>query len=108
MKEPFIPDFPEAENNSCERVLNVYTVISNRIRFKVLCILREQDYCVNELVKKVQGKNSNVSQQLKILHQAGFISSRREGKFIFYHFEDERLKKLLEYTQDLFADDISR
>ena len=94
----------EKDEVLCERVLHIFTLISNRIRFKVICILREKDYCVNEIVEKVGGKNSNVSQQLKILHLAGFITSRREGKFIYYHLEDERLKQLLEFMRDQFSE----
>jgi DNA-binding transcriptional ArsR family regulator len=93
----------ETDEKFCNKVLHIFTLISNKIRFKVICLLREKDYCVSELVEKVGGKNSNVSQQLKILHLAGFITSRRQGKFIYYHLEDERLKQLLSFMHDLFS-----
>lgn len=34
----------------CEKVLNIFSLISNKTRFRILCLLKEADLCVNDIV----------------------------------------------------------
>ena len=87
----------------CDSLLEMFSLLSNEIRFKTLCLLAEQDYCVNDIVESVKGKPSNVSQQLKMLTVAGYVSRRREGKHVYYHLEDKQIKKVINFLHDIFA-----
>ena len=81
----------------CEEVVNLFSFFSNRTRFKILCVLNEEDFSVSELSRLIGGKISNVCQQLKILTLAGFLDKRRRDKSIYYHLKDQRVRKLLQY-----------
>jgi ArsR family transcriptional regulator len=81
--------------------------MSNKTRFRILCLLSEGDFCVNEIVDAIQtGKLSNVSQQLRILTLAGVLEKTREQQRVIYHLTDRRLAKLIkvlerEYEQEM-------
>jgi ArsR family transcriptional regulator len=88
---------------ACERVLRMVSLFSNEVRFKILCALNEGDFCVGEIAELVGGKHSNVSQQLKMLTLAGYLSRRRRERRIIYHLEDERVRRTVEFLRREFG-----
>ncbi|MCL1146557.1 metalloregulator ArsR/SmtB family transcription factor [Shewanella marinintestina] len=57
--------------------------------------LQQQERCVCELTDGVNADISTVSKHLSLLRQAGIVSSRRDGKQIFYRLETPCLLKTL-------------
>ncbi|MCG9755339.1 metalloregulator ArsR/SmtB family transcription factor [Shewanella insulae] len=49
--------------------------------------LEQQECCVCELTDGVDADISTVSKHLSLLRQAGIVTSRREGKQIYYRLE---------------------
>ena len=90
-------------SRQCEEVLGMFSLFSNRFRFKILCLLNEGDFRVTEIVDIVGGTASNISQQLKILSLAGYLSKSRQERSIYYHLKDERIKELLSFLYDLYG-----
>jgi ArsR family transcriptional regulator len=85
----------------CEHVINLFSLVSNKIRFRILCLLKEGDFCVNEIHEVIQlGKISNLSQQLRLLTMAGILEKRRESKQIYYHLRDEKVKKMIAFLEE--------
>jgi DNA-binding transcriptional ArsR family regulator len=95
-------DFSFTKHKNCEKILEMFSLFSNELRFKTLCLLTDGDYCVNDIVDAIGGKHSNVSQQLKMLTMAGYLSRERKGKQVFYHLEIEKLKDVVKDLQNLF------
>ena len=85
----------------CEKVVNLFTLVSNKIRFRILCLLKEGDFCVNEIHQIIGlGKISNMSQQLRLLTMAGILEKRRDSKNIYYHLKDESVKKMIAFLEE--------
>jgi len=85
----------------CEKVINLFSLISNKTRFRILCLLKESDFCVNDIVDIIQlCKISNISQQLRLLTMAGLLEKRRVQKKIFYHLKDENVKKMIIFLEE--------
>ncbi len=82
---------------SCDRMLKMFSLFSNEIRFKILCVLKEGDFCVKDIVGLVGGKNSNISQQLKMLTLAGYLTKERHERSIIYHLHDDRVKSTVNF-----------
>ena len=91
------------QNRNCEKLLDIFSLFANENRFKILCTLNEQEFCVNDLVKITNGKPSNISQQLKILNLAGLLERERRGKLIFYSLKDEKIRKLLDFLFEQYG-----
>jgi DNA-binding transcriptional ArsR family regulator len=91
------------QKRNCEKLLGLFSLLANENRFKIICTLNEQEFCVNDLVKITGGKPSNISQQLKILTLAGFLERERRGKLIYYSLKDDKLRKLLDFLFDQYG-----
>ena len=93
----------EQNNAVCSKVINLFQLVSNKSRFRILCILSQDEFCVNDIAEILgETKLSNISQQLRILSLAGVISKRKESKFVFYRLADERFAQMLHFLRQSY------
>ena len=78
-------------------MLKMFSLFSNETRFKILCVLKEGDFCVKDIVELIGGKHSNISQQLKMLTLAGYLTKERRERSIIYHLFDEKVKSTVNF-----------
>ncbi len=82
----------------CDRVVTLLHLISNKARFRIICLLSQGEFCVNDIMDVVdEGKLSNISQQLGMLRLAGLVQKRRDNKRVLYGIKDERIRRLIEF-----------
>ena len=62
----------------------IFKALGDGTRLRVLRVLRTGSFNVNELVSILEIGQSRVSRHLKILLDAGLVSARREGQWVFY------------------------
>ncbi len=94
-----------ANDVACGKLMKVLDLFSSKTRFRILCVLREQDFCVSDIAEIVEeGKISNISQQLKILAMSNIISRYRVEKRVFYKLEDERIRRIVDFLHGQFID----
>ena len=98
---------------------NILNIMSDSTRIKILYSLLDDEreheegchgdceVCndrmertVSEIVKDTGASQSLVSHQLKVLKDARLVSSRKEGKQVFYSIIDGHVKLLLEVVLD--------
>lgn len=85
----------------CQKVVDIFTLIANKTRFRILCLLKEGDFCVGEIVDTIQISNfSNISQQLRLLSMAGILERRRDKKQVIYHLKDEKVRNMIDFLQE--------
>lgn len=66
----------------------VTKAIADENRVRILLALRGQELCVCQLIELLGLAPSTVSKHIAILKSAGFISSRKEGRWVFYRIEE--------------------
>ncbi|MBA7592429.1 Biofilm growth-associated repressor [subsurface metagenome] len=86
-----------SDKDKCAAVLRMFSLFSNEVRLKILCLLNEGEFCVHEIVESLEGKYSNISQQLKMLSLAGYVDKKREENQVYYHLKDNKIKDILEF-----------
>lgn len=87
----------------CEKVVGLFHLLSNKVRFRIVCTLLHGEACVQEIAEVVSGgQMSNISQQLRMLRLAGVVEKRRDGKQILYRIEDDRVRELIEFLRGRF------
>lgn len=59
-------------------------VLANRDRLMLLCQLTQGEFCVSELQTALGIEQPTLSQQLTVLRQEALVTTRRDGKLIFY------------------------
>lgn len=67
-----------------EELARVFKALADPLRLDILRLLRAESFGVLELCRIVDVRQSALSHHLKILAQAGLVSTRREGNSIFY------------------------
>jgi len=87
----------------CRKALDFVSLVSNATRLRILCVLSHGDVCVSDIAARVGGKESNVSQQLKILALAGSATKERRDRSVYYHLVDRRIRRLLKFLRAEFG-----
>jgi len=65
-------------------------------RLRILCLLREREVCVHEIVEALEMSQSAVSHQLRVLRDARLVSHRRDGRHVYYQLADDHVREMLE------------
>jgi ArsR family transcriptional regulator len=69
-------------------------------RLRIIHFLREEGCCVSELEKKLELRQSNVSQHLRILRDMDLVQVRREGQTVCYSLNETTVEDLLHSLAD--------
>ncbi len=81
-----------------EELARLFSILSHPRRVQILDLLRRGEACVCHIQAALGLPQPYISQQLRVMRDAGVISSRREGLFTYYSLTDERVKHFLEET----------
>jgi ArsR family transcriptional regulator len=76
--------------------------LSHEGRLMILCHLAGGEKSVTELEELLGQRQAAVSQQLARLRLEGLVSTRREGKAIYYAVQDARVLELLAILPVMF------
>lgn len=87
-------------NGAFEKVSDTFALISDATRLKILWLLCHCEACVNNIAVSVNMSAPAVSHHLRLLKQAGLLSSRREGKEMYYKLAETEEAKLLHRSID--------
>lgn len=67
---------------------SLFDTLSDEIRRRVLCLLlKEGELCVCELFQALDLPQPKVSRHLGVMRDAGVLSVRREGTWVFYRLD---------------------
>jgi DNA-binding transcriptional ArsR family regulator len=69
---------------------------ADETRLRVLCVLRDREVCVHDIVEALDMSQSAVSHQLRVLRDARLVAHRREGRHVFYRLADDHVREMLE------------
>ncbi|GIW09032.1 MAG: hypothetical protein KatS3mg061_0089 [Dehalococcoidia bacterium] len=73
-------------------------------RVLILELLADGEKCVSELVELTGSPQGRISMHLGCLRWCGFVTSRREGKRVYYRIADDRVRTILRLGQELLAE----
>jgi ArsR family transcriptional regulator len=79
-----------------EQASEVFYLLSHSARLQILDELRRDSACVCHLEAVLGRPQAYVSQQLRVLREAGVVSDRRDGLFVYYRLVDGQVERLLE------------
>ncbi|MGB4160026.1 MAG: metalloregulator ArsR/SmtB family transcription factor, partial [Bacillota bacterium] len=83
--------------------IRAFRALGQETRFRILDLVSSNVHSVKELEERLGISQSAVSQQLKILHEAGLVRLRREGKYTLCsinHSPLEEVRNLLNRLLD--------
>lgn len=86
-----IPDEQTAED-----LASFFKLFGDRTRVNILLALDSGELCVCDISETLGMSMSATSHQLRLLKDAHLVTSRREGKSIYYSLCDEHVRIVLE------------
>jgi ArsR family transcriptional regulator len=78
-----------------DRQAEIFQMLSHPVRLQILDELRRREACVCHLQSVTERPQAYVSQQLRILREAGLVVDEKDGQNVFYHLADEDLRAIL-------------
>lgn len=87
---------------SIKKAALILRALNHKLRQQILKQIDESGkITVTELYVKLRLEQSVASQHLAILRKAGFVKTSRDGKYIYYSVNTERLKELNKIVEQL-------
>ncbi len=78
-----------------------FHALSDETRLQILDLLRRGECCVCELTDKLEAAQSRLSFHLRTLKDAGLVTDRREGRWVYYELRAEALEELTKAIERL-------
>lgn len=86
---------PAQLRTAASRAVGALKLLANEDRLLLLCQLSHGERCVSELEAQLDIRQPTLSQQLGVLRSEGVVTTRRQGKHIFYSVSDPALLEIL-------------
>jgi ArsR family transcriptional regulator len=72
-----------------------FHLLAHPARLQILDEIRRAEACVCHLQTVLKRPQAYVSQQLRVLRDAGLVEDRREGTLVYYRVNDPTVERLL-------------
>ena len=86
-----------------EQAARVIKAMAHPVRLKILCVLADREFSVQDIVDSVGTSQSNISQHLAILRGKGVLRARKDANRVFYRIGDQRTLQLLGMMREVFC-----
>ena len=96
------PDLQRMSDNA-QRATDFLKALAHESRLMMLCILAEGEKSVGELEEMLSLRQPTVSQQLARLRADGLVSTRRDGKAIYYTLASDEARTVIGAIYEVFC-----
>lgn len=104
LKEIEISDDLETMARNAYEASEFLKALAHEARLVILCILSEGEKTVGDLGAMLAQRQSNVSQQLARLRLDGLVTTRRDGKNVYYRLANSEIRPILDAIHGVFCD----
>jgi len=80
------------------RAAHLFHALSDETRVEIVRLLSHGERCVCELQSVLAAAQSRLSFHLKTLKDAGLVSDRRDGRWIYYALNRDALDEIAEFA----------
>lgn len=87
-----------------QKLAEDFKLLGDKSRLMILALLKEQDFCVCDIVEIVDMSQPGISQHLRKLKSAGMVNETRKGQWIYYSLtldDKPHIQAVLEYVPSL-------
>jgi DNA-binding transcriptional ArsR family regulator len=76
------------------QMADLFSALGDASRIRIIALLAEREMSVGDLAEQVGLSHSAVSHHLRHLRQMRLVRTRKEGRYVFYHLDDEHISDL--------------
>ncbi len=77
-------------------------------RLLIINELGKGELPVNELVRRLELRQSNVSKHLGLMRERGLVTTRREGSTVYYRLVDSKISEAIRLLKEVQAKQFER
>ncbi len=105
MSSDLVPRSEEFIERQYDLRAKFFQGLANPSRLRIIELLLERgEMNVGQLIEAVGMSQGQISNQLACLKWCGYVTSRGQGKHVYYRVADPRVKDLISLAQSLVAD----
>ncbi|MEU5462663.1 ArsR/SmtB family transcription factor [Streptomyces althioticus] len=78
-------------------------VLADPLRFRIVQLLARETLCTTHLMEETGAKQTNLSNHLKVLRQAGVVETEPCGRWTYYSLRPDVIENLAGQFADLAA-----
>ncbi len=92
----------QLDYSELRKAVLVLRAVNHKLRQRMIDLLEEnQRMTVTDIYIKLRLEQSVASQHLAILRKAGVVQTDRQGKYIYYFLDEERLNQISRLVEEL-------
>ncbi|MFD6181461.1 ArsR/SmtB family transcription factor [Streptomyces goshikiensis] len=76
-------------------------VLADPLRLQIVTLLAKETLCTTHLVEETGAKQTNLSNHMKVLREAGVVETEPCGRYIYYRLRPEVIETLAGQFADL-------
>lgn len=88
---------------SASKACSLLKSMANEDRLLILCLLSQGERNVGEIEAETSIQQPTLSQQLTKLREDGLVSTRREGKYIYYGLASYEVIEVMQTLSSLYC-----
>lgn len=88
---------------SAAEACGLLKVLANPDRLLLLCQMTQGEHSVSDLAAATGVEQPSLSQQLTVLRVNGLVSTRREGKQVFYNISSQNAMQVIDLLYRLYC-----
>jgi len=88
-----------------EKHARIFKVLSVGTRVRMIDLLKRRALCVNALARALEITPAAVSQHLRVLRDAGIVTTDKRGYFVHYRVNEKTLAQWSKTTRSLLKMD---
>ena len=84
-----------SSNKTYQEIANLFKILGDYNRIRILCALYYQEFCVCELSLLLDMSQSAISHQLRLLRNNNIVKFRKENKQVFYSLQNNEIISMI-------------
>jgi len=89
-----VEDVMPLDTSLAEGMAAIFKTLGDPNRVRIVSLLAKHELCVEDIASLLDMSQSAVSHQLRTLRQMRLVSSRKEGRNVFYKLQDDHVMDL--------------
>jgi ArsR family transcriptional regulator len=90
-----------------EIISEIFKILSNPTRLKILKALKEENLCQCELAEKLKENPVNISRALSAFEKLDIVNTEKKGQRIFPEIKIEKIFELLDLAEEISKEIVS-
>jgi ArsR family transcriptional regulator len=82
---------------------DVIRLLADPLRARIVALLADEALCTCHLVEETGARQTNISNHLRVLREAGLVDTEPHGRYTYYRLRPEPLERLAAHYSELAA-----